>query len=700
MTTFMFLFYIVRGMFKDDGDLSPDLVWMLQSSQIDVDALIEALVSSYYQQIYTSALSELTYSEEAHRVAQKTLSLVIIHRKDFRGNSSLQHWIEDIASRIIAERKSNLENFTFLNPKLINSIRSQQPDNTFSDRTIQLAIKDIKTKVKGSRNSRSNWAYIQLVGLTSIVILVAYLLFNSNNTILTEKPEDLALSSVETSIRDEIDTPLSLRGKSTPMQEIPDDSFRKEKLHPLSTESSPEEIKDRILSSNQLWDSMWADIVVSFHGPAAYIGPPFTERHQLWIDQVSGDFQFIGPPQGIPDSFEHIISSAETSPIQLGFQETSDYAKLGSIFPWYSIKTETVFLFPFAINNLFNTIEQDFLLKSKLILIGEETIADREAVIIELTSQEGNVLARLWLDTQIGIILKEQYFDPHGTEKVIIESSLRKILFDDITPTRRMRTENSTLSESVIYPGINGATEQSGSSASDFPMLGFPFRRPQSDFDLEHARISFAKADRNELVSPKIGKYHIFADGYYLGNIETIDPLKIICDRSPDGTKIVMSNWGIFPTDPKDKIYWLDLKELESFHLSIPNTFVFWTSISPDNQKIVVSGYDERDGQDRFYLIDVRTGVYELLPIQAGFSSIAWSPDGSEIAILDLSFYPSDFKSSIRIRIFDVQTGDEKRRFISNEIPNNATNLGVILDGWRANFQFPLQDLSHCTSPP
>jgi hypothetical protein len=696
----MFLFYIVRGMFKDDGDLSPDLVWMLQSSQIDVDALIEALVSSYYQQIYTSALSILTYPEEAHRAAQNTLSLVIIHRKDFRGNSSLQHWIEDIASRIIAERKSNLVNFTFLNPKLIKSIRSQQPDNTFSDRTIQLAIKDIKTKVKGSRNSRSNWAYIQLVGLTSIVILVAYLLFNSNNTILTEMPEDLAPSSVETSIRGEIDTPLSLRGKSTPIQEIPDNSFRKEKLPPLSTESSPEQIKDRILSSNQLWGSMWADIVVSFHGPAAYIGPPFTERHQLWIDQVSGDFQVIGPPQGIPDSFEHIISSSESSPLQLGFQETSDYAKLGSIFPWYSIKTETVFLFPFAINYLFNTIEQDFLLKSKLILIGEETIADREAVIIELTSQEGNVLARLWLDTQIGIILKEQYFDPHGTEKVIIESSLRKILFDDITPTRRMRTENSTLSESVIYPGINGATEQSGSSGSDFPMLGFPFRRPKSDFDLEHARISFAKADSNELVSPKIGKYHIFADGYFLGNIEMIDPLKIICDRSSDGTIIVMSNWGIFPTDAKDKIYWLDLKELESFHLSIPNTFVFWTSVSPDNQKIVVSGYDERDGQDRFYLIDVKTGVYELLPIQAGFSSIAWSPDGSEIAILDLSFYPSDFKSSIRIRIFDVQTGDEKRRFISNEIPNNAANLGVILDGWRANFQFPLQDLSHCTSPP
>lgn len=697
MTKFMYVVYIVIGMFNDDVNLSPDLVWMLQSSQIDIDALIEALVTSYYQQIYSSAISKLIYPEEAHRAAQNTLALVIIRRRDFRGSSSLQDWIEAIASEIIAERKSNLGNFPFLNPRLIKSIRSQQPDNALSDRQIQLAIKEIKSRVKGSRISRSNWAYVQLVGVTSFVVLVAYLLFNFNNTILTEKPEDLVPLSDEISIRGDVDTPLSLRGKSTPTQEIPEDSIRKEKLPPLSKESSPEEIKERILSSSQRWYSLWADIVVSFYGPAAYVGPPFTERHQLWIDQVSGDFQIIGPPQGIPDSFEKIILSSENSPNWSGFQETPDYVKLGSILPWYSIKTETVFLFPFAINYLFNSIEQDFLLKSKLFVIGEEIIADREAVIIELTSQEDKILVRLWVDAQIGIILKEQYYDPHETEKVVIESSLRKILFDDITPTRRKKAENSTNSAFEIDPSLISPTKQSGSTTLDFPMLGLPFRRPPSNFDLAHARISFAKADRNELVSPKIGKYHVFADGYFLGNIEMIDPLKIICDRSPDGTKIVMSNWGIFLTDAKDKIYWLDLKELESFHLSIPDTFVFWTSISPDNQKIVVSGYDERDGQDRFLLIDVKTGVYELLPIQAGFSSIAWSPDGSEIAILDLPFYPSDFKSSIRIRIFDVQTGDENRRFISNEIPNNAANLEVILDGWRANFQFPLQDLSHCT---
>ena len=700
MTTFMHSFYIVSGMFNDDGNLSPDLVWMLQSSQIDVDALIEALVGSYYQQIYTSALSKLTYPEEAHRVAQNTLAFVILRRRDFRGNSSLQDWIEGIASKIIAERKSNLENFPFLNPKLIKSIRSQQPDSILLDRQIHLAIKEIKTKVKGSRISRSSWAYVQLVGFTSFVILVAYLLFNFNNTFITEKPEDLVPSSAETSIRADIDTPLPQRGNTIPTQIIIQGSIEEKNLIPLSIESSPEEIRERILSSSQLWSSMWADVVVSFYGPAAYVGPPFTERHQLWVDQVGGNFEIIGPPQGIPDSFENIFLSSDTSPNWLGIKETTDYAKLGSTFPWYSTKTETVFLFPFAINYLFNTIEQDYLLKSKLVVKGEEIIADREAVIVELTSQEGNIIAKLWLDTQIGITLKEQYYDPHTTDKVIIESSLRRILFDGITPARRKKPENSTFSTFEIHPGLNGPTRQSGSTTLDFPMLGFPFRRPPPEFNFNHATISFTQADRNDQVSPKIGKYHIFADGYFLGNIDMIDPRKMICNRSQDGTIIVMSNWGIFPTDVKDKIYWLDLKDLESFHLSIPDTYVFWTSISPDNQKIVVSGYDQRDGQDRLYLIDVKTGVYEQLPIRPSASSIAWSPDGTEIAILDISFFPSDFKSSIRIRIFDVQTGGEKRRFVSNKFPNNATNLEVILDNWRANFQFPLQDLSHCASPP
>lgn len=700
LTTIIDLIYIVEEMFKDDNDLSSDLEWMLQSNQIEIDVLIEALVSSYYQQIYTNALSRLVYPEEAHRSGQEILVQVILRKKEYRGKTSMQDWIESIASEVIDEYKTNLENFHFLNPKLIRSIQTHQEEDTLSDLQIRLVINEIKSKVKGNRISKSNRAYVQLIGLTSFVIIVAYFLFSFNNGIFNPEPEDITPSSEENSIQGAVDSPRASQEEFTPTVDSLESSLVKEKLPPLTMQSSSEEIRKRISISSQLWNTMWADIVVTFYGPAAYVGPPFTERHQLWIDQGGDDFEIIGPPQGIPDSIEKIILSSQTSPNWLGFNNASEYAKLGSIYPWFSIKTETVFLFPFAINYLFNTIETNFLLNSKLSVIGEGNFADRAAVIIELTSPEGNIYARLWLDTQTGIILKEQFYDPHDIDKVVIESSLRKIIFDDITPTRRKDPENSTLSANEIYNEINGLPAQSSSTELENPMLGFPYRPSPPDFDLAQANILFAKTSRNELQSTIIRKYDIFADNYFLGEVEMIDPLKIICNRSFDGTKIAIANWGIFPKDAKDKIYWLDLNDLDLFQFSIPDTYVFWTSSSPDNQKIVVSGYDERDGGDRFFLIDSKTGAYELLPIRAGFSSIAWSPDGNEIAVLVSSFTPFDFKSIKSIRIFDVQTGDEKRSFIGNETSQEATNLEISLEGWIANFQIPLQDLSRCTSSP
>jgi WD40 repeat protein len=149
-----------------------------------------------------------------------------------------------------------------------------------------------------------------------------------------------------------------------------------------------------------------------------------------------------------------------------------------------------------------------------------------------------------------------------------------------------------------------------------------------------------------------------------------------------------------------NKIYLLDLQEVNLISLDIPDTFVFWVSFSPDNQSAIVTGYDGLDGQDKFYLIDTTTGDYELLPIQTGFGSVAWNPDGSKIAILDLSIFPSELNTSTRIRVFDVQTGDEIRKFISKEIPQGAPNLEVLVDGWTADFHTQLQDISHCAAPP
>jgi hypothetical protein len=702
LTTFIVIFYIVNGMFNDDGHLSPDLVWMLQSNQIDVDALTEALVASYYQQIYSSALARLTYPEEAHRAAQDTLIQVIVRKKEYRGNSKVRDWIESIAEVIITKRRSSIEKYHFLNPNLINSIRTHKSGDLLSDRSLQLANWEIISQLDSKKVSNSRRASLQLLGLASLAVLAVYFLFVFTNrmsdgiTVENSTSTNFDLMSIVT---DSENTSAGLEN-ILPNKDTQDYSGNVPAMDSLTLQSSPEEIRERILSSSQLWSTMWADVIVTFNGPAGYVGSPFTERHQLWIDQVGGAFQIIGPPQGIPDSFENIIFSAESSPTRLEFLRTIDYAKLGSQLPWFSIKPETVFLFPYAINYLFNPIEKDLILDSVISVVSEEVIADREALVIELSSPKGEVIARLWLDSKIGISLKEQYFNPNGFDKVIIESSLRKIHFDDSTPTRRKRPENSTFASIEVFPGIPGLFNHSNASVPKLPMMGYPFRPPPSDFDLSEARITFTKADHQDLELPKTGEFHIFAETYFMGNVEIIDPLKALCSRSPDGTKIVIANWGILPADINDKVYWLDLGDLDSFQFSIPNTIINWTSISPDNQKIAVTGFDAQEKQNKFFLVDTNTGEFEHLSIQSGISSIAWSPDGREIAIMDVSFSPSDFKSSTRIRIFDVKNGAEKRRFIPNEVTQGAKIMEIPLEEWTAVFQLPLQDLSRCTLSP
>jgi hypothetical protein len=687
-------------MLKVDGNLSPDLEWMLQSNQVDIDSLIEILVTSYYQQIYLLALSRLTYPEESHRVAQETLIQTILQKKDFRGETSVTEWIEAIAIGVIEERKSNLETLHFLNPNLINSIHARQPGNNLSTRQLQNAIEAIKFQLQAQKYSKSKWARLQLLGLTGIILLVVYLLFNFSSAMFATTPADYAPASSQTSGSNATENIIS---SPTPVDPSPTGNDRNRSiistnLHPLTINSSSEELKERIQSSSQLWNTMWADIVVRFYGSEGYVGPPFTERHQLWIDQDEGAFQIIGPTQGIPDSIERIIFSPENSPTRLGLIETTGYSKLGSQYPWFSIKSETVFLFPFAINFLFKTFDQDNLRNAEFSVIGEEVIADREAVIVELTSPEDKIHARLWLDTQFGIILREQYYDQYENDKVIIESSLRKIHFDDSIPTMRKRPEKTTPAPIDVLPEITGLSDQSSSAAPGYPMMGFPFRSPPTSFDLSQSRILFAKADRTDLDRTETGKFHIFADNYFLGDIEMIDPLKVICDRSPDGTKIVFSDWRIFPTEVNEKIYWLDLQNLDLVQLRIPDTTVFWTSFSPDNQKVVVSGYDMPDEQERFFLIDTNTGDFDLLPIRAGYSGVAWSPDGAQIAIMEWSILPSIRGSKTKIRIYDSQNGKKIDNVITDGILRESNRVEIPLEDWTANFQIPLQDLSQCTA--
>jgi hypothetical protein len=381
----------------------------------------------------------------------------------------------------------------------------------------------------------------------------------------------------------------------------------------------------------------------------------------------------------------------------MGLFGSNGITKLGSRYPWFSIKTGTIFLFPYAINFLFESINQELLQDFKFSTVGERDLAGRKAVIVELTSPEDVLIARLWLDAQIGIVLREQYFDPVSSGKVIIESSLSDINFDNPIPTMWKRPDDSQTPPSGNLQNSFGRSSLPSSDNEQQPPLGLKFRAPPENFNLAQARISFVSNAQTDIDQKGTGTLQLYADNYFLGEIGLSDPIQMICDRSPDGSIIALADWQIFPKEASDKIYWIDLEKVELASLNIPETNILRLSFSPDNRTFGVEGYDGLTGQGRFYLVDTENNDFKQLQILAGSGSIDWSPDASQIAILDWSILPFGAEGTSNVRVYDSHNGEKINEVMTPTIPAGATTVKIPLSGWTADFQIPLQDLSQCT---
>jgi RNA polymerase sigma factor (sigma-70 family) len=74
-------------------DLSPDLEWLLKSSQPDEGMILEALVHEVYPQVVHLALSLLDDPEDASQVALETISEISSRRHRFLTGQGVRHYI-------------------------------------------------------------------------------------------------------------------------------------------------------------------------------------------------------------------------------------------------------------------------------------------------------------------------------------------------------------------------------------------------------------------------------------------------------------------------------------------------------------------------------------------------------------------------------------------------------------------------------
>ena len=433
--------------------------------------------------------------------------------------------------------------------------------------------------------------------------------------------------------------------------------------------------------------------------PRADLGPPKQERHQFWIDPQHGGMLVSGPLEDYPDFIERF-----TIPAPMDDSWTSTwgevYTQIGSQMPWFVLNLETVLNHPFVLNYLASSMMSEGIQTSSYMPVGEQFWAGYRALIIDLISESGIPVARVYLEPVTGIILREQYYVP-GSKRVFIESNIKDLKFNQPMPTVWKRPDNVLFSPRMFLPeSIPEIDQYSSWSHPELPQSVTGASAP-TNFDRSRSTIFFYKSGISPGQEPGLERLEIYADIFRLGEIELPDPLQMICSRSPSGKRLALAKWTYFPGEEASKIFWFDLDELQVSSLSLPDLVMHWIGFSPDERWLAVSGVSEADGYNQFKLIDTATGIVKPLPISASFNRVTWSPDGKHILVIEEetgSSFVSDAERTISI--YSASDGRLEDQIKVVDIPTDLNHLKVALDGWEAEFDLSLQDINSCAAPP
>jgi hypothetical protein len=680
---------------EQSAHLSPDLQWMLQSDQVDDETLIASLTQRYYQRIYNLLLSRHKNPEEAHRIARETLVTAVLQKGEYRGESKVEEWLETIAARICEPPTSELIDNDFLKSHITQPFQKQYSSVNLSPQQIDIASQEIKSQIEKKRSTIIKRGIFHVLGISFFFLLIAYAFVTTNISLFDDQPLGFSSSPSQLDDPNALDDGAMLAARTIPTKDVAAGrSSNINSVSPLSTTSTENQIRDRMLNSNKLWKTLWAEIFVTFFGPSAYSGPALTERHQFFIDRQEGGLLVSGPKVGFPDYIEKIFIPPETPSSMRGVFGTFAYSNLGSQYPWFGINTETIYKFPFVMNYLYNQVEPVLRSGFNISTVDESEWAERPALIVDLTSQQGQLMARLWVDLQTGVILREQYFDPDQEGRVIVESSLSEINFNNSIPTMWKRPATSTPSS---RPDILNSNEQPEIPSSKIAM---PFPPAPSNYDPSGDQISFFKANSTNQGENGLSEYYIVANNLTLGSLPLYDPLHAICIRSPDGNRLAYSKWIFFSANKGTNVYWIDLLDLTPVDLPIPKTNVVRLSFSPDGQTLAVIGYDGIGWQEKFYLIDLETGDSELLDLPPGYMNIAWSPSGKQFAIMNWSIFPFGPQMQSTILVYEFNSRELIDEVMTDLFSPHTSDVKVSLDGWTAEFRLQIQDLTQCTKPP
>jgi hypothetical protein len=270
------------------------------------------------------------------------------------------------------------------------------------------------------------------------------------------------------------------------------------------------------------------------------------------------------------------------------------------------------------------------------------TLAGREAIAFDWTNANGQREARLWLDTQTGIILRAQIYGGSDYQTLIDESLITSLALERSEPP-----------PGLITGARLGQAQPSSSDPafSALPPTPTPAVAPQdrpspsinpapSGFNPTGSYLTFnftrepevANAATNTAAQPA----ELIADGYNLGSMQFGLPWTLRCARSPDGQRLAFNTASDGATPADDSVRWFNLSKPRAIYQPLPDLEAVSFAFSPDSRRLAVAGQGSGYRESGVYLVDIGTGESRLLLVVDQAHSLVWSPDGEFLALIGI----------------------------------------------------------------
>ncbi len=397
--------------------------------------------------------------------------------------------------------------------------------------------------------------------------------------------------------------------------------------------SSPQSIRDRLIESSSLWNTLWIDVQTTDYGPVGYIGAPRLYRVQAWIRQPDQSIQLFGLLSAEPSS-AYLVSEGRITYFNPTLKRSS------------SQPVESTFLQPLLDNKRLDEMvfpgSSPWTLRAGLFRVEDtDRILEMDALVVNWYNAFGQREARLWLDPQTGLILRAQEFCGDQFELLLSDTIVTDLAFDQSFPPAHLADAVQAVGSSS--PLIESQTARM-IEPTPTPAIQ-PGKRPSLPVDPAPGAFNPASSQLvfrfpNNLAATNIQTgtaevdIQLIADGYKLADTRFGLPWMLRCDRSPDGNRLAFNTGSDFTSVPDDSLRWLDLREPTKIYQPIRDLHADAFAFSPDSQQIAVFARGSQADQTGLYLINLAIAENRLVLALTQADHLLWSPDGEQLALV------------------------------------------------------------------